>query len=134
MDNCASHNDSTQALLTTDRLNMEIKKLPVNTIDLCQPANSFVISKIKDAWTQHWEAHKLQCVQNGYWKDEVRIDGRASGVLKSPGKHFFMDLAEVAMKDEKSKATGWVRTQQNLSSSRHVHFFSYLKHTPLRWL
>ena len=42
VDNCASHNDSTQAFLTTDRLNMEIRKLPANATDLCQLADSFV--------------------------------------------------------------------------------------------
>ena len=78
---------------------MKIRKLPANATNLCQPANSFVISKIKDAWTQRWKAHKLQCVQNGHWQDELRIDGRASRMLKNPGKRFFMDLVIAVVKD-----------------------------------
>jgi len=99
VDNCASHNDTTQALLTSDRLNIEIKKLPANSTDLYQLADSFVISKIKDAWSLRWEAYKLYCVQTGVWQDEVREDGRASGMLKNLGKIFFMELAVATMKD-----------------------------------
>ena len=89
IDNCTAHNDSIQALLTADRLNIEIRKLPANAIDMCQPVDSFVISKIKDASSARWEAYKLHCVQNEVWQNEVREDGRVSGMLKNPGKCFF---------------------------------------------
>ena len=39
VDNCIAHNDSTQALLTADRLNIEIKKLPANATDMYQSAD-----------------------------------------------------------------------------------------------
>ena len=45
VDNYASHNDSTQVLLTTDRLNMKIRKLPANAIDLCQPVTHLLFQK-----------------------------------------------------------------------------------------
>jgi len=88
VDNCASHNDTSQALLTIAGLNIEIIKLLANATNLCQLANSFVISKIKDAWSLRWEAYKLHCIQTRNWQDEVHEDGRASGMLKNPSKCF----------------------------------------------
>ena len=102
VDNCTAHNDSTHALFTTDRLNIEIRKLPANATDMCQSTDSFVISKIKDAWSTRWEAYKLHCVQNEVWQNEVCEDGRVSRMLKNPGKRFFLELAVAAVNDVNS--------------------------------
>ena len=118
VDNCTAHNDSTQALLTVDRLNIEIRKLPANATDMCQPADSFVISKIKDAWSAHWEAYKLHCIQNGVWQNEVREDGRVSGMLKNPGKHFFLELALAAVSDVNSQRDGLLVCSKSHDSHR----------------
>lgn len=72
-------------------MNIEIRKLPANSTDICQSIDSFVISIIKDAWSTRWEAYKLQCVQNEVWQNKVREDGRVSGMLKNPRKR--MELA-----------------------------------------
>ena len=42
----------------TKELNAEIRKLPANATDLCQPADSFVISKIKS----YYKAAKSLCL------------------------------------------------------------------------
>src|SRR4051812_6434284 len=49
--------------------------------DLVQPADSFVISKIKDDWTARWEKHRMRMLANGEWADAVRRDGTWSGKL-----------------------------------------------------
>lgn len=75
-------------------------------LQMCQPADSFVISKIKDAWSARWEAYKLHCIQTGVWQNEVHEDGRVSGMLKNHGKRFFLELAVVAISDVNSKRDG----------------------------
>ncbi|KAL3682563.1 hypothetical protein R1sor_000585 [Riccia sorocarpa] len=60
---------------------------PVAT-HLVQPTDSFVISKIKDAWTRIWECKETdpEMIKAREWSDTVRKDGAFSGKLKNPGK------------------------------------------------
>ena len=62
MDNCGGHNESDGSIAALLKLRAEIRKLPAQATDLCQPADSFVISKIKDVWTREWEAKKIQMI------------------------------------------------------------------------
>ena len=78
--------------------NFELHHLPANATDLCQPADSFIISKIKDAWTNGWNKKKLDLIRDDEWQEKVRSDGGWSGKLKNPGKSFFLRLAADAVR------------------------------------
>jgi DDE superfamily endonuclease len=45
MDNCSGHNDTPESIAALNKLNAELRRLPPNATDLCQPADSFIISK-----------------------------------------------------------------------------------------
>jgi hypothetical protein len=74
------------------KANTELRYFPPCATDLVQPADSFVISKIKDEWTRLWEAGKVRMIKNGDWSDTVRMNGSWSGKLKNPGKCFLLEL------------------------------------------
>ncbi|OWZ15168.1 hypothetical protein PHMEG_00011231 [Phytophthora megakarya] len=50
LDNCTSHLDEDQCENEFARLKARLVYFPANATDLCQPADSFVIAKIKYAW------------------------------------------------------------------------------------
>ena len=52
LDNCGAHNDCGSI---AKYFNTKIHYLPFNATDLCQPADSFVFSKLKDFWRKKWE-------------------------------------------------------------------------------
>ena len=68
-----------------------LKKILIYAIfQLVQPANQFVISKIKNAWNHQWEAKKAQLIADGEWQNDCNGDGRRwLGKLKNPRKSFF---------------------------------------------
>ena len=94
VDNCTGHNLNLrlEAVLASKRT--VLKYLPPCSTHLCQPADSFVISKIKDAWTRRWEAKKIELIHNDSWQNLPRRDGQWSGKLTNSGKSFFLQLAE----------------------------------------
>jgi hypothetical protein len=63
--------------------------LPPCSTHLCQPADTFIISKIKDAWTKRWKAKKIELIQTNAWQNTARADGQ----LTNTGKRFFFQLA-----------------------------------------
>ena len=67
--------------------------------DLCQPCDSFVISKIKDAWSKRWNEKKIELVANEQWQNKPNKKGQFSGKLKNPGKTFFLKLAADSVRD-----------------------------------
>ena len=79
-----------------------LKYPPPCSTHLCQPADSFVISKIKDAWTRRWEAKKIELIRNDSWQNLPRRDGQWSGKLTNPGKSFFLQLVADAVNDVNS--------------------------------
>lgn len=97
VDNCSSHilGDEIEHRLETIRTTL--RKLPPNATHLVQPADSFVIQKIKDAWRKRWDEFKYECIQRGDWQDSE--NGNGSGKLKNPGKLFFLRLARDAVRD-----------------------------------
>ena len=66
---------------------------------LCQPADTFLILKIKDAWTRWWEAKKTKLIQQNVWQNAPRVDGQWSGKLINPGKRFFFQLVANSVED-----------------------------------
>ena len=80
VDNYGGHNDSADVQEQLNRINATIRKLVA--ADMVQPCDSFVISKIKDAWTTLWEQYKFQAIKEGRW-------AQVSGAIVNPGKPFF---------------------------------------------
>ncbi|OWY94915.1 hypothetical protein PHMEG_00035222 [Phytophthora megakarya] len=81
------------------RLNAEVRSFPANATHLVQPADSFVISKIKDVWTKRWEAKKVEMIRVNKWQNDARSDGSWSDAPRNPGKSFFLNLAADAVGD-----------------------------------
>lgn len=96
MDNCSSHkmNDELAEILTN--INTEIRYFPANATDLLQPADSFVIQKIKAAWTKRWEQYKAEFLRT---VGDFGSFGTKSGAIPNPGKPFFLKIAAQAVRD-----------------------------------
>ena len=63
VDNCTAHNmTSTLAAILAQKWTT-LKYLPICATHLCQPADMFLISNIKEAWTKRWEAKKSELIQ-----------------------------------------------------------------------
>ena len=76
-----------------------LKYLPICATHLCQPADTFLISNIKEAWTKRLEAKKSKLIQENAWQNNPRGDGQWSGKLTNLGKRFFLQLAADAIQD-----------------------------------
>lgn len=86
-------------------LNIELRYFPSNSTHLLQPADSFVISKIKDAWLKRWDEKKIDMVKRKEWQNEARTDDSWSGALRNPGKSFFLQLGADAVRDVSAQRT-----------------------------
>eukprot|EP00644_Phytophthora_capsici_P005978 jgi/Phyca11/98043/e_gw1.2.1094.1 len=84
-----------------------------NATDLCQPADSFVIAKIKYEWRRMWNEKKIELIEEEAWQNKKRSDGTWSGKLKNPGKHFFLALAAKAVRQVNSQ-----RDKNNVNYAR----------------
>ncbi|KAG3156171.1 hypothetical protein PC128_g21935 [Phytophthora cactorum] len=103
LDNCPGHLEESQCQDELNRLNARLHYLPANATDLCQPADSFVIAKIKDVWSRLWNDKKIELIEDEQWQTKVRKDGSYSGKLKNPGKRFFLELAVAAVGEVNQK-------------------------------
>jgi len=65
VDNCSGHNSNARRQAALATIKHEMRKLPKNATDLVQPADSFVISKIKDAWKRRWDQYKAGLIARG---------------------------------------------------------------------
>ncbi|DAZ97931.1 TPA: LOW QUALITY PROTEIN: hypothetical protein N0F65_007272 [Lagenidium giganteum] len=63
------------------QIDTQIKFIPPNATDLCQPADSFVIPKLKSIWACKWNAKKFELIKDNAWQMTVRTDGAGSGKL-----------------------------------------------------
>jgi transposase len=75
VDNCSLHNGLERVTQVLSSKNTKLCYLPPCTTHLCQPADTFVISKIKDAWRSQWEKKKLEWIQRRMWQNDNRTDG-----------------------------------------------------------
>jgi hypothetical protein len=62
VDNCIVHNITPQLAMVLAKKRTTLKYLPPCATHLCQPADIFIISKIKDAWTKRWETMKSELI------------------------------------------------------------------------
>ncbi len=70
--------------------NATLRYLVAIATDKIQLCDSFVISKIKDAWMKIWDDYKFKTI-----KDGLRREG--SGALQNLGKSFFLRMAVEAV-------------------------------------
>ncbi|KAE8880253.1 hypothetical protein PF003_g35736 [Phytophthora fragariae] len=103
LDNFSGHLDESECDDEFHRLNARLRYLPPNATDLCQPADSFVIAKIKDVWSRMWNEKKIELIEDKECQNKARKDGSYSGKLKNPGKKFFLELAAAAVKEVNGK-------------------------------
>jgi hypothetical protein len=99
IDNATSHNMNESLENIMEKLKFQIRYLEANTTDLCQPADSFVIKQIKQAWTNSWNEKKIQLIDDHQWQNEKRKNKEWSGKLKNPGKHYFLELARDSVRE-----------------------------------
>jgi len=95
MDNASGHALTDQVRDALSSINAEIRFLPRNATDLCQPADSFIIQKIKTAWRDKWDTKRLDMTVSEAWTDWKK----GSGKLPNPGKKFFLQLAADVIKE-----------------------------------
>ncbi|OWZ03588.1 hypothetical protein PHMEG_00024654 [Phytophthora megakarya] len=69
LDNCTSHLDDDQCENELARLKARLVYFPANTTELCQPTDSFVIAKIKDAWRRKWNERKITLIEGEEWQN-----------------------------------------------------------------
>jgi DDE superfamily endonuclease len=68
LNNCGGHNETRESAANLAKIVTEIRLLPKNSTHLTQPADSFVIQKIKQAWQKGWDAKKVEMIKEGDWK------------------------------------------------------------------
>ncbi|KAG3124885.1 hypothetical protein PI124_g23107 [Phytophthora idaei] len=98
LDNCSGHLEADEYRAEVDAINSDLKFFSPNATNLCQSADSFVISKIKDAWKVKWNEKKMELIKDNCWQNKIRKDGSWSGKLQNPGKSFSLQLAAEAVK------------------------------------
>ncbi|KAG0620447.1 hypothetical protein M758_4G216500 [Ceratodon purpureus] len=99
LDNCSGHTLTPRLEAIPTSKNTKLNYLPPCSTHLCQPAYTFIISKIKDSWTRKWEAKKTKLIQANGWQDQARVDGQWSWKLINPSKRFFLELAAFCVDD-----------------------------------
>ncbi|RLN67573.1 hypothetical protein BBJ28_00024453, partial [Nothophytophthora sp. Chile5] len=99
LDNCSGHLSELECESELKTLNARLRYLPANATDLCQPADSFVIAKIKNVWRRLWNEKKIELIEDEAWQNKARKNGDWSGKLRNPGKQFFISLAAKAVQE-----------------------------------
>ncbi|KAL3678568.1 hypothetical protein R1sor_021524 [Riccia sorocarpa] len=113
LDNAPEHTRTAAIDQALAEINYDVRSLPENVTHLIQPCDSFIISKIKDAWTRRWELKKVDLIKSNQWQGD-RTRG-TSGALKNPGQRYFLKLAADSVADVNSQ-----RNEIDLSYARKV--------------
>jgi hypothetical protein len=67
LDKCSGHTMTHELEAVSTSKNTKLCYLPPCSPHLCQPADTFIISKIKDSWTRRWETKKIELIQANAW-------------------------------------------------------------------
>lgn len=94
--NFSGHAFSPAVLNACRYINHELRKLSKNATYLTQPADSFLIAKIKAALTNRWEYYKSEMIGTGQRRGGTE---GSSGKLRNTGKLFFLKLAADSVRD-----------------------------------
>ena len=92
LDKCRGHNNTNALDIATQKIRTCIRCFPANATHLIQACDSFVIQKIKSAWSTRWEIFKMEMVRKNMWKDKSRR-------WLNPGMSFFLLLAADSVAD-----------------------------------
>lgn len=95
VDICSGHNENEGLGRCLKDINTDIRKLTSNATDIVQPADSFIISKIKDVWRREWDILKAG---DFAWF----LDGQWTGFQLKAAKYrevFFLKLAANAVRE-----------------------------------
>ena len=99
VDNCTGHNVTPQLSVVLEAKQIILKYLPPCSTYLCQPADTFIISKGKDAWTRRWgEAKKIDLIEANTWHNIPQTDGHWSKKFINLGKRFFCNWLQIRLK------------------------------------
>lgn len=93
VDNAAGHREDASLSDELSRKRVDLRFLPANSTDLCQPADANVIQMLKKVWRDEWEKEKLRLASEWRFSNVPNGAGEWSGKLKQPGKRFFLSLA-----------------------------------------
>jgi hypothetical protein len=103
VDNFNGHHDDSNGNMhaALESSNATLRYLVAATTDKIQPCDSFVISKIKDAWMEIWDDYKFKAIKDGLWREGF-------GALQNLGKPFFLHMAVEAVRpvNEQRDQTG----------------------------
>lgn len=97
VDNCSSHTSGRDVQACLQNIHTTVQKLPPNCTHMVQPAESFIIKKIKEPWKRKWEKFKYEFIKSGEWIDSG--DGSGSRKLRNPGKRVFLKLAADSVRE-----------------------------------
>jgi hypothetical protein len=67
VDNYSSHRITLRLTIVLIEKQIVLRFLPPCCTHLCQSADTFIISKIKDAWTKRWKIKKTELIQTDAW-------------------------------------------------------------------
>ena len=67
VDNCTAHNMTPTLVAVLTQKRTTLKYLSICTTYLCQPADTFLISNIKETWTKRWEVKKSELIHENAW-------------------------------------------------------------------
>lgn len=93
LDNYSGHGETVELSSALLEAQARLVFFPPNATHLVQPADSFIIAKIKEYWTAKWNEKKMDLIRENGFQDKVRSDGSWSGMLAQPGRRFFLKLA-----------------------------------------
>jgi hypothetical protein len=116
--NSSSYNLSPNLDQVLRQRNTRLCYLPPCSTHLVQPADQFIIAKIKDASNRRWELKKAQLIEAGEWQNNLLGNRGWSGKLKNPGKEYFLHLTADAVWD--------------VNSERDAYDFSYARKSMIR--
>lgn len=92
MDNAGGHKTTEEVDEMMKKKHVTIRLLPPNATDLCQPADTTVLQKLKLEWMKEWEQEKVRLATKRQ-EENKKPKANASGKLPQPGKEFFLRLA-----------------------------------------
>ena len=69
VDNCIGHNLTPRLQGVLQAKQSILRYLPPCLTHLCQPIDTFIISKIKDAWTKRWKEKKTKLIATNAWQN-----------------------------------------------------------------
>lgn len=93
LDNCSNDAFTEEVIETLRKIRTEVRFLPADATDLCQPADSFVIQNVKAAWGAKSDVKKLSMIENICWVDPKK----KSGDLVNPRKMYCFNLTKNAV-------------------------------------